>query len=89
MPEQEEFTEELCNYYITMQVMLPMDDGYGKSKVIIRNRGYGKNPIGVRNNDPLLYYRVYTVEFYNGKLRNYSANFIAEIIYVQVDSEVQ
>ena len=48
-----------------------MDDGYGKSKVIIRKRGYVKNPIGVRNNDPLLDYRVYAVNFYDGTLRNY------------------
>ena len=54
MPEQYEFTEEAYDEYITMKVMLPMDDRYGKANDIGQKRYENRISIGERNKNSFL-----------------------------------
>ena len=52
-----------------MQVIIPIDDGYGKVEVFRQKRDeYGK-PGLLRNRNPLLGFRVYTVLFEDYTIR--------------------
>jgi hypothetical protein len=44
-------------------------------------------PVGTGNKHPILNTLVYTVEFPNGKVREYAANVITENMYSQCDSD--
>ena len=44
-----------------MQVMLPIDDGYGKEKAAVRKRDTDGNTVGYRNRNIIIDPRVYTV----------------------------
>ena len=89
MPKQYEFTEESYNQYITLQVIIPIDNGYGKSKVFGQKKDDSGNPIGSKKKNHLLDSMFYTVQFYYGILREYAVNIIAKNMYVRVDYEGQ
>ena len=91
-PEEEitkqcKYTEEAYDQYITMQVMLTMDDGYRKAKFFGRKRDTGGKSVGSEKINPLLDSRVYTVHFDDGTLHQYAENIIANNMYAKVDDE--
>ena len=53
------------------------------------NRDGDENPVEVRNSNPLLESRVYTVDFNDVTLHKYMENMIDENMYTQVDDEVR
>ena len=87
MPEQDDFTPDSYDQYLGAELLLPHGDNKVTGKVIKRARGQDGNPIGIRNSNPLLDTREYTVEFSDGSTAEYSANVIAENLFSQVDSE--
>ena len=87
IPEQDEYTDGSYGDYITMQVMLPMYDGYGKANFVSRKRDVDGNPVGAINRNPFLESIFYTVEFDDGTLCKYAVTFIAESMYAQIDDE--
>ena len=63
-----------------MHVLLPRGEGVEHGKVIGRKHDQDGCPIGHSNANPLLYMRVYEVEFQDGCIQEYLANTIAENI---------
>ena len=51
MTEQDELTEELYDQYVVICVILSMDGGYGKVKMIGRKSDADRNPIGEWNKE--------------------------------------
>ena len=56
-------------------------------KVVGRVTDRNGRPVGTFNSNPLLDTRVYEVEFPDGSVNQYSANIIAESIYLECDNE--
>ena len=57
------------------------------AKVIGINNDRDRNPVGTYNSNLIFNTRVYDVVFPYGAIQKYSANFIAEILYIQVYEE--
>ena len=55
-----------------MQEMLPIDYGYGKTKVFGCKIDEDGKPVGYSDSNLMLDSRGYTVEFYEGKLSKYA-----------------
>ena len=70
-----------------MQVMLPMDGGYGKSKVFNRKKDTGRTPVGDSIRNLMLEYRAYNAKFDYGTLYEYAENIISENMYAYVDEK--
>jgi hypothetical protein len=87
VPEQDEFTPETFDGYLTASVMLPRGGEILKGSVVARKRDSSGNPVGKANPNPILDTREYVVEFDDGVHQVYSANLIAENMYSQVDSD--
>ena len=87
IPEQDEFTPDSYDQYLGAELLLPYGDQMITGRVTKRARGQDGNPIGIRNTNPLLDTREYTVEFTDGSTAEYTANIIAENLFSQVDSE--
>ena len=60
--EQEYFMEETQSEYTTMQIMLPVGDGYGKETFIGQKMDCDGNTIVVSNKNPSCDSRVYNVQ---------------------------
>ena len=86
-PEQDEFTPETFDGYLTASVMLPRGGDVLKAQVIARKRDANGNPVGRAHSNPILDTREYVVEFEDGAQDVYSANLIAENMYAQIDNE--
>ena len=86
-PEQDEYTPEAFDGYLTASVMLPRGGEVLRAQVVSRKRDANGNPIGRANPNPILDTRVYEVEFEDGAREYYSANLIAENMYSQIDTE--
>ena len=89
IPEQDEYTPDSFDQYLGAELLLPQGDEMIKGRVIERAKGEDGNPIGIRNANPFLDTREYTVEFTDGSTAEYTANVIAENLFSQVDSEGQ
>ena len=57
------------------------------AKAVDKKRDHDGNPIGKGNSKLILDSKKYELELYNMELINYTANFIAEHMYAQTDSE--
>jgi hypothetical protein len=86
-PEQDDYTHEAFDGYLTASVMLPRGREVLKAQVVARKRDVNGNPIGRANSNPFLDTRVYEVELEDGEREYYSANLIAENMYSQIDTE--
>jgi hypothetical protein len=85
--EQDEYTPETFDGYLTASVMIPRGGEVLKAHVVSRKRDVNGNPIGKSHSNPILDTREYVVEFEDGAQEIYSANLIAENMYAQIDSE--
>ena len=86
MPEADDVPD--LDRLIGAEVVLPQDGVRMQSgKVVGRVTDGSGKPIGVYNKDPLLDTRVYEVIFPDGDSQQYSANLIAESIYMQCDED--
>jgi hypothetical protein len=81
------FTPEELDKYILANVMLPRGDGLLKGRVARHKRGHDRNPIGTADRNTILDTREYEVTFKDGTTEAYTANFIAENLYYQVNNE--
>ena len=86
-PEQDDYTPEAYDQYLGAELLLPHGDTMVTGRVVKRAKGEDGNPIGIRNNNPILDTREYTVEFSDGSTAEYRANVIAENLFSQVDAE--
>jgi len=89
MPELEEADEiqhEAYDRYITARVCVPQGGEMSYGTVMKRKRGIDGELQG-SNANPILDTSVYEVEFDDQSTEAYSANIIAEHIYLQVDGE--
>ena len=85
-PEQDDYTPETFDGYLTAEVMIPRGGEVLKAQVISRKRDSQGNPVGRANSNPILDTRVYEVEFEeDGARKFYAANLIAENMYAQID----
>ena len=86
MPEADDVPD--LDRLIGAEVILPQNGVSMQSgKVVGRVTDGSGKPIGVYNKDPLLDTRVYEVIFPDGDSQQYSANLIAESIYMQCDED--
>jgi hypothetical protein len=86
MPEADEWDAEAYDQYISAQVRLPKDGTEVLGQVISRKRDVVGNPIGKSNVNPILDTRLYQVMFPDGIVAEYSANVIAECLYMIIIS---
>jgi len=86
-PEQDEYTPDSFDEYLTSQVLLPVGDDMVRGQVIRRRRDHNGRPIGIHHTNPMMDTREYEVEFPDGSTASYLANVIAENLYAQVDEE--
>ena len=89
IPEADDITPEaLDDTYLKMEVALPRDGkGPELARVVKRLRDKDGIPIGTANDNPILYSRVYEVEYLDGHRASLAANTIAENLFAQVDDE--
>jgi hypothetical protein len=65
-PEIEDFTPEMYDNLINAEVLLSKGDVLLPGRVVGRKRDASGNPIGVGSANPILYTRIYDVEFPDG-----------------------
>ena len=87
MTEQDELTEELYDQYVVICVILSMDGGYGKVKMIGRKRDADRNPIGEWNKNNFWTRVFLPIQFDDGALYEYAVNMIYENIQQQIENE--
>ena len=80
-PEQDEYTPEAFDGYLTASVLLPRGGEVLRAQVVSRKRDSNGNPIGRANANPILDTRIYEVKFEDGAREFYSENLIAENMY--------
>ena len=68
-------------------MIITIDEKYGKLKVFIQKRYEDGNLIGVKNSNPTLNSRVYTVKFDDKTLCEYASNLIVKNMYDHVNDE--
>jgi len=85
--EADDYTLEVCDKYLSAQVVLPRGGLRTRGEVVRRKRDADGRPIGKRNLNPILDTREYEVLFPVGSTKSYLANTIAENLHSQVDEE--
>lgn len=81
------YTEDSYDELLNAELILPSGGQMQRGRVVKRLKNDEGIPIGVRNNNPILDSREYVVELADGTEQEFSANFIAENLYSQCDSE--
>ena len=84
----EEFTPYLYNKYVNME--LTLDRGGDRTefaRLEKRLKDSNRRPIGVADDNPILYSRIYEVEYRNGCVAAMADNVIADNLFAQVDQE--
>ena len=81
------FEKPITDRWVHAELHLPQGEEMKSAKVMGRSKDADGNIIGTYNDDPMLNSISYAVEFPDGEIREYSANVIAENMYVQVDAE--
>ena len=71
--------------YVGDQVELPIGDKMQTGKVMGLKQGLYGEAKGAANTNPIIDTRTYDIEFPNGEITKYSANFIAENMFAQCD----
>ena len=89
MPKVGYITPEAMDNYIGTEIMIYHGDTQSQGSVRRRKRNVEVNTIGRANSNPIIDTQTYEVEFEDGIMITYSANFIAESIYDRCDEEVQ
>ena len=87
MPEVDDIMPEAMDNYIGEKIMIYHGDTVAQGSVRRRNRHVEGNTIGISNSNNILDTQTYEVEFEDGIMSTYSANFITESIYSQCDEE--
>ena len=89
IPEADDYTPEVMeDTYLNMELAIPKDgDGPEFSRVTKRIRDANGLPIGCSHDNPLLYTRVYEVEYSDGHKASLAENAIAINMFSQVDEE--
>ena len=84
-PDADDIDFDTYNKFISAEVLLPDGIGTSLGKVTRRKHNADGVPIGQGNANPFLDTSVYEVELADGRIKDYSANVLAEHIYSQVD----
>ena len=82
----DQISKEFGDKYIGMKILLP--NGESSSEAVIHSRkriADGTRLIGKENPNPILDTRVYVVTFPDGSQDEYTANMIAESLYLSVE----
>ena len=87
-PEADEYEDpELFDKYIGAEINLNQGGQVLHGKVIGWKHNSAGNLVSRGANNPLLDTREYEVEFIDGSTEAYTANIVAEVMYLQVDEE--
>ena len=78
---------EAGNLYRGAEIMLTRGDQMARGHVVARSRDAKGNVMGRSNTNPILDTRMYQVEFTGGEVTEFTANIIAESMYVQCNSD--
>ena len=89
VPESNEFDHNVYNGYIQAEVRIMRNGVKQAGKVVAWRKGDDNQPIGKGHSNPLLETCEYIVNFTNSLSEAYSANIIAESIFVQVNEGEQ
>ena len=73
----ETFTPNVYNTYLNMELTIPQGDSQ-EARVTKRLKDVNGLPIGLANKNPILYMRMYEVEYLNRERVSLAANNIAE-----------
>jgi hypothetical protein len=85
MLEADSWDAAVFDQYISAEIMLPSGNDQLLGKVTARKRDLHGNPIVQANSNPILDTRIHEVTFPDGHTAEYTANIIAECLYLQVD----
>jgi len=86
-PEAQHPEADCYDELLLEEPLLPRGEGLERARIIGRKRDADGNPVGDYNLNPILNTRVYLAEFDDGFIAEYSANAIADAIYVQTDDD--
>ena len=89
MSEVDGIKTEATDNYIGSDIIISHGDTVDQGSVRFRKHNVEENIIGKANSNPILDTRTYEVEFKDGSMITYSANFIAESTYAQCNEERQ
>ena len=83
----DDHTPDSYDTLLNAELMLPHGDQMIHGRVVKRAKDKEGQPIGKRNDNPLLDSREYEVKMPDGSTGQYTANVIAENIFLQVDEK--
>jgi len=86
-PEEDDYSPEAFDEYLTAEVLLPRGGETARAVVMKRLVDPDGKPVGSRHSNPMLDTRQYEVEFPDGSRDSFTANMIAENLFSQVDEE--
>ena len=81
------FQQSVTDTLKQAEILLPHGEELLADKLIQHTLDENGKVMGKRSENPMLNTLMYDVEFSDGTIRPYAANFITDNIYVQVDSE--
>jgi hypothetical protein len=82
-----EITPEMCDNYLTAELMLPRGGTMVKGHVSSRKRDRDGNPVGLAKSNPILDTGSYIINFDDGDQTELAAILIAESIFSQCDPD--
>jgi hypothetical protein len=80
-------TPEADDNYVNVSLMLPRDNSLARGTVIGQKRDARGGPIGNTNANPIMYSRIYRVEFDDGDVCELTVNIIADSMYASWDAD--
>jgi len=86
-PDIDNIPDNVFDDPLLTEPILPREGQSIRAKIVGRKRDRSGNLIGRYNPNPFLNTRIYTAEFPDGHVQEYSANAVIEAIYDQVDEE--
>ncbi len=75
-------TPEIGDNYLSTELMLPKGGVMVKGRMTARKRDRDSNPVGRANDNPILDTRSYIANFDDGNQTEFTANMIAESLYL-------
>ena len=87
LAEELEPMPEVSDHYIGVEILLPRGDQMARGHVVASSRDAEGNVMGRSHTNPILDTRMYQIEFAGVKVRELTANVIAESMYAQCNTE--
>ena len=74
--------------YIGEKIVIPVQDSVPVLDTSFKRKSYSKClPVGESNTNPILYSRIYELEYPKGRIEEYSVNSILENLFKQTDQD--